>query len=1280
MEMKKLNGWLLTSLMLVSCAKERPFEEVYKDPLIASKASIDTNAEFLYVPNSQGVPRFTSAMAPFVQGKEKIVKFSFKESGLVAYQMDESTEFSDNPLNNKPVLTIPVTYKSFRCRENSNDECTNAEEENTELQWFEKDRFIPTFEKVQIHEADSVGLPDSNDSCFFERDTRLVHREVTAEVINFELEKTYEFSKSPGCIEQLWYNSDSYDDFLDQLDDNGAFHARIFFSFVKLDTITDKKYEKIDYPVADQGLFGFFKTSIREKNVNRETEKKFLMNRWSPNKDVVDYYLSDEFAKPENEYLKRATHFAFDRMNKTLEKGGVKLKLKLHDADNRKAGDLRNSMIVLIEDLASPLLGYGPTVANPRTGEIIQGHVNMYKGSLESYAPYTYDSLRFLEEQNRRIESNLPEGVKNLIEKEALTSLSVAEMINSDKFHNSEKRAPIASRNFNPERAVKFAEQPRMRNDKERLASKFEKIAKEGNLVTDQEKKALRNSLNEVQDKVKIFDLLSKNSVYTVDMFNFDNLGKEALSEIDQVKDVRDEHGRLKAWDILSINQQRQLTEILVTHAYVPTLVHEMGHNLGLRHNFAGSVDKANFYDEHDHRDLGIRNARYSSIMDYAYSSLNELSTLGPYDVAALKFAYNHEVKMTDDSVEPVKGPLFVKEGIKAFRFCTDENAGSSLTCNRFDEGTDELEIAKHMVESYESAFQYRNLKGRRKNFNDVGAWRYLISTYNRMMDFRSIHESWQGMYTFLQKYNLQDLMLTGCSAEQRPQFGSLCPMIDRINAANTVVGRYMLDIVKAPDLTCHLEFSATQQGRTILKDRSLFFQLSEEIGDIENPLPDNRGSYHPTDCFGEGVQAHYQEMVKSILVRQCTQSGNSSQACNAAINVDLKVLGQAGQFHNDVDKANRTDERNLVGDLEIRGIWLDKLLAMDVLTNRELMTTAGASNHLSFEDLPEFKAEIVNLIRHLSFGESLQAQVPFRAANGTEYHVDEEFNVNVKTKVHRLKNLFQRFFDFPDYDNYDIGPVLLSQAANASYESLSNLPRDIEVIKQKRAFRDSFTAVYADRIRDNSDFGSAVIDSVEIPGLDKSIGATESNTLARELISRIKGEDSAKINEIKALIAEANKPVVTEEVPAPAPETEGEVTPAPETEGEVTPAPETETTPAPTPVAEDTTVGTDIAEKVMASKVMLNIAQRDVNTLQKLAGEVGPDQIQTAVEKAIGKSRAAYAIEAFMMNFAPAESELEEKLRNYDLIDLKLATGDEEDVKSIRDGFKNGLLALPAR
>lgn len=1239
--MKKLNGFLLSSVLLVSCAKERPFEEVYKDPLIASKSSINTEAEYVYVPNSQGVPRFTTSMAPFVQGNEKIVKFQFKESGLVAYQMDQSTEFSDNPLNNKPVLTIPVDYKSYRCRENGNKECTNAEEENNELQWYEKDRFIPKFESVIVHEADSIGLPDNNDSCFLERDTRLVHREVSEDAINFELEKTYEFSKSSGCIEQLWYDSDTYEEFLNMLDDNGAFHARVFFSFVKLEKLADKKFEKIEYPQADQGIFGFFKTSIREKNVNREEETKFLMNRWSPNKEFIEYYLSDEFAKPQNEYLKRATELAFERINATLKRGNVNLQLKLNQPANKKPGDLRNSMIILIEDLASPLLGYGPTVANPRTGEILKGHVNMYKGSLESYAPYTYDSLRFFEEQTRRRDANMPELLEK-ISKPKFNSLSADEIKSKidEKSLRSEGNV-FNGRNFNPERLVSFYNQPRPKNFTERLGNRLQTALEKGKFLT-QEEKAIRHSLNEVVEKAKIFEILRRNSVYTVDMFNFDNLGKEALPEVNQIPGVRDSNGILLPWDRLSIEQQRKLTEVLVVHAYVPTLVHEVGHNLGLRHNFEGSVDKDNFYGEHDHRDLGIRNSRYSSIMDYAYSSLNELSTFGRYDLAALKFAYNREVEMVDGSVKPIKGHAFKQKGMKRFKFCTDENAGASLTCNRFDEGSNESEIARHMVESYESAYQYRNLKGRKKNFNDIGVWRYLISTYNRMMDFRSIHESWQGLYVFLKQYNLQALMYEGCSPAQRMQFGpGLCDLIDRVIDANSVVGRYMLDLVKSPDLTCHVLLSATANDRPVLQNRSLFFPLSEDIEDIDLPLPDDRGSYRPTDCFNEGVKANYETNLKNILVRQCTRSGQTQEACENSLKVDVQVIGQAGHFHNDVSKASRTDERSLVGDLEIRGIWVDKLLAMDILTNRDLMTTAGPSNHLSFADVPAFKGEIENLVRHMTVGEPLMGQTPFKGVDGTEYHTDYQFEVNVKTKVHRLKNFLQIFFKFPDFDDYDFAPVLLEQAATASFESLDNLPRDIEVIKDRRAFRDSFTAVYLDRVRDNRDFGSAIVSSIDIPGLEKSIGATESNTIAIELIKRVKGEDADRVKALKEKIAAADG--------------EGEE----RKEGK----------------------GLEIANSVLELKNMQNIISRDLGEIEKVFTQTeDPEQAIALLERTIGITRTKVAIGVLGEMAKEPETELEKELREVDYTDLLLAVSNEEETKELKEKFQKSLILLPAR
>ena len=115
-------------------------------------------------------------------------------------------------------------------------------------------------------------------------------------------------------------------------------------------------------------------------------------------------------------------------------------------------------------------------------------------------------------------------------------------------------------------------------------------------------------------------------------------------------------------------------------------------------------------------------------------------------------------------------------------------------------------------------------------------------------------------------------------------------------------------------------------------------------------------------------------------------------------------------------------------------------------------------------------------------------------------------------------------------------------------------------------------------------------------------------------------------------------------------------------------------------PATEATTLGTDTAEAVKFAKTMFNVTKRDIEVLINLANEVNEEEIETALESKIGKVRAAMALEAFAMNFVPPQTELEAKLRKVSLTDLKLATGDEDQVKEIRSGFKKGLLALPAR
>ena len=86
-----------------------------------------------------------------------------------------------------------------------------------------------------------------------------------------------------------------------------------------------------------------------------------------------------------------------------------------------------------------------------------------------------------------------------------------------------------------------------------------------------------------------------------------------------------------------------QMSDVdLLKGMWVATLAHELGHNFGLRHNFVGSFDAANFKFH-----PGEASGRtYSSIMDYLVDDHVTYDGFGPYDVAALRAAYTGMVEL----------------------------------------------------------------------------------------------------------------------------------------------------------------------------------------------------------------------------------------------------------------------------------------------------------------------------------------------------------------------------------------------------------------------------------------------------------------------------------------------------------------------------------------------------------------------------------------------------------------------------------------------------------
>lgn len=176
---------------------------------------------------------------------------------------------------------------------------------------------------------------------------------------------------------------------------------------------------------------------------------------------------------------------------------------------------------------------------------------------------------------------------------------------------------------------------------------------------------------------------------------------------------------RAQASGMQSLKSQKdQIKAEVANLVFYTTLLHEMGHTFGLRHNFMGSADRYNYYPEYyslkTRRDAGDKTVSeselagfsFSSIMDYGGDFYEQMGGLGPYDNAAIKYAYNRSLDR--DNNELLK---------RNFMFCTDHQVGEDLRCRQFDRGSTATEIVQNVIDSYHRMWALRHFRRDRANF-----------------------------------------------------------------------------------------------------------------------------------------------------------------------------------------------------------------------------------------------------------------------------------------------------------------------------------------------------------------------------------------------------------------------------------------------------------------------------------------------------------------------------------------------------------------------------------
>lgn len=913
----------ISIVAIIGCTEDRVQKDVLKYE-VYPKSMIDGKTEYLYVPSTISATRQTQFGQAYSLGDERIVTMELGEFALNVYSIDKEKQFSDNPSNKRLVMSIPIEHVDYRCADDAFGECTSEQVENERIDWKQRKFFKPKFDEVKL--TDPNFLPsDLPDDCYETKETKLVARTLTPESINFRLERTYQNQLFFFCTRGL---TD-----LQDLNWSDVSH----YSLVKLDTMATKDYKAAEYHKDWINTFGFFEQEDMRLDVDgnptQALEKKYI-TRWNPERSNVTYYLSEAFNKEENASIKAATYESFKRINSGLTQAGAKFRLELKEPSaDIDPGDIRNSMIILAEDpFEASIIGYGPSVANPNTGEILSARTVMYLGSVKRFIRFTYDEILMQQGIMPNKGSALPAPINGGdVNQEALSKGDLLAMIK------------------------KNVSKPQMIQSIDRTPELSEKDIDYGMQIIARKDYIMR---------------LAEQSKYPAEALSFGDVTQTLL------KQMVSELGELQPWESLSTEKRNKVMDILVPYVWVPTLIHEVGHNLGLRHNFSGSEDTTNHYSLEELARQGVpaeSEVPYSSVMEYPKSEINALRTFGKYDIAALRFGYAGKVELADQNVVSVDASKAVSSELRAFDYCSDEGVDPNPTCNPFDEGKGYTAIAKSLIDSYKEGYVRANFRRGRANFSSIDDDMYFSRVNRTFRKLRLMYESYENI-------------VKGNDIDQETI--DQIDWLKDLDEAVVVASDFMMDVIAQPDTTCL----------------------------IDSP---------------DGLQ------LAPIGIFADFQHGNTRDCFALELNAPFAVVGQGGKSINSVKLPSNPNR--YADQIDVRGAWIDKAVAMNNLFRRRLNSSLHDDLNGNFMDHPKVQPKLLAFVQGLLTNQ-LEANVNWTFIDGSTAEIPIPTDMSIKSYEVQTPEipLVSRYLNIP-YDNLKMAQALVMIMRNGLEQGSSN-------------------------------------------------------------------------------------------------------------------------------------------------------------------------------------------------------------------------------------------------
>ncbi len=699
------------------------------------------------------------------------------------------------------------THVDRQLRRNLDGEVTNFEEEYKERDWQRRQHF-----KVELEEGmlDDLARLSWYYDWFTSPAMERISRALVPESFHY-VDTIRRESNMPGTVD--WEKGDYLEWTVRMTYRVQPWYGSLLVFRSDIDTQTvDVKYslwrrpdapagsEYVARPVAEkddyQRQYGIWDYVVR----NFQDEEsgfigaEILLSRFNP-RLPIDYYLVDvptEFR--EHPELGDIHESIAQSANAVFEQAGVEARVAFHEADEgdvlRRPGDIRYSFVWWHNnDFADvPWLGYGPSSMDPRAGEIVSATLNMnnWQG-LHWYTQVTRELLEqtsdaFDEEPTSctpgEIRPILAENVEADLQNTTLYSRMVSYMGQPpdewvvphddewrDYFHMLARDIryfypPYQSWVYGPrERAVAQAREAR--EDLLEHDSTFWEVAASLDSPTSPTGFDDFTSPGAIEAGVE-FLRDARESMESHARLQLDRRVAAGLRGIDLVNgpsllgSIADINQRCKAdgtWQTL--DEWEDDIRWRIAHQ---TSVHELGHNIGLYHNFYGSVDEPNY--QKCTGCVSTATGYSSSVMDYGHHFAEVGADLGfyPYDRAALTYAYRYDEQQAvdeetdpdinrivhpewhDPDLDPADEPVETIHLERAYLFGSDYHEPLSPLVELFDLGTTPTETVVNAIQYYDWMYQFRNFRSYRQYWE---TWTYPDYAFGATYFLRRLLELW---------------------------------------------------------------------------------------------------------------------------------------------------------------------------------------------------------------------------------------------------------------------------------------------------------------------------------------------------------------------------------------------------------------------------------------------------------------------------------------------------------------------------------------------------------